>query len=426
MNAKRKKLKIKWKTTIPALICVVLFIYLIISLIVTLFSGSSKDIDIYKIGNLSGKKTLEVINKEDRSNPVEIKDYNFYGESLNFYFDSYSINMKKTDTLNGKSVVLKDLLDEKNIVEFNDLTNKIDNQIRLGDLADGFYSIYLKDGDSLSRLYYSSIIAYDNYIYTVRRNGVSKRVEIIADKTLFDEKDKNKEVLDNNYLYLKVTTASAEENTQYDFAISTSPALVYEGVSLDGVEAYGIVEAKEMYELAQNLKTALENKGFKVLILKDEYNQDISYYGNNGVLNRAYNSKAKYMLHLDMDEYGNKALLYSTKSSGLLAKAIFDSLMNSTTLYPSNDYLSVCDLADDDINDSQYEIREAGGVVLAAATYSESSQKNASFALNNKFGIDTIEIITTNINDIADVTNWIENKTKAIDAIVNGILTCIN
>lgn len=426
MNAKRKKLKIKWKTTIPALICVVLFIYLIISLIVTLFSGSSKDIDIYKIGNLSGKKTLEVINKEDRSNPVEIKDYNFYGESLNFYFDSYSINMKKTDTLNGKSVVLKDLLDEKNIVEFNDLTNKIDNQIRLGDLADGFYSIYLKDGDSLSRLYYSSIIAYDNYIYTVRRNGVSKRVEIIADKTLFDEKDKNKEVLDNNYLYLKVTTASAEENTQYDFAISTSPALVYEGVSLDGVEAYGIVEAKEMYELAQNLKTALENKGFKVLILKDEYNQDISYYGNNGVLNRAYNSKAKYMLHLDMDEYGNKALLYSTKSSGLLAKAIFDSLMNSTTLYPSNDYLSVCDLADDDINDSQYEIREAGGVVLAAATYSESSQKNASFALNNKFGIDTIEIITTNINDIADVTNWIENKTKAVDAIVNGILTCIN
>lgn len=426
MNAKRKKLKIKWKTTIPALICVVLFIYLIISLIVTLFSGSSKDIDIYKIGNLSGKKTLEVINKEDRSNPVEIKDYNFYGESLNLYFDSYSINMKKTDTLNGKSVVLKDLLDEKNIVEFNDLTNKIDNQIRLGDLADGFYSIYLKDGDSLSRLYYSSIIAYDNYIYTVRRNGVSKRVEIIADKTLFDEKDKNKEVLDNNYLYLKVTTASAEENTQYDFAISTSPALVYEGVSLDGVEAYGIVEAKEMYELAQNLKTALENKGFKVLILKDEYNQDISYYGNNGVLNRAYNSKAKYMLHLDMDEYGNKALLYSTKSSGLLAKAIFDSLMNSTTLYPSNDYLSVCDLADDDINDSQYEIREAGGVVLAAATYSESSQKNASFALNNKFGIDTIEIITTNINDIADVTNWIENKTKAIDAIVNGILTCIN
>ncbi len=426
MNAKRKKLKIKWKTTIPALICVVLFIYLIISLIVTLFSGSSKDIDIYKIGNLSGKKTLEVINKEDRSNPVEIKDYNFYGESLNLYFDSYSINMKKTDTLNGKSVVLKDLLDEKNIVEFNDLTNKIDNQIRLGDLADGFYSIYLKDGDSLSRLYYSSIIAYDNYIYTVRRNGVSKRVEIIADKTLFDEKDKNKEVLDNNYLYLKVTTASAEENTQYDFAISTSPALVYEGVSLDGVEAYGIVEAKEMYELAQNLKTALENKGFKVLILKDEYNQDISYYGNNGVLNRAYNSKAKYMLHLDMDEYGNKALLYSTKSSGLLAKAIFDSLMNSTTLYPSNDYLSVCDLADDDINDSQYEIREAGGVVLAAATYSESSQKNASFALNNKFGIDTIEIITTNINDIADVTNWIENKTKAVDAIVNGILTCIN
>ncbi len=425
MNAKKKKLRIKWKTTIPAIICVILFLYLIISLIVTLFSGSSKDIDIYKIGDLNGKKTLEVINKEDRSNPVEVKDYNFYGESLNLYFDTYSLSISRSNTLNGKTVVLKDLLDENNVIEFADLTNKIDDQIDLGKLNDGFYSVYLKDGETLSRLYYSSIISYDNYMYTVRRNGTSKKVEIIADKTLFDQEGSNESVLDNNYIYIKVSTATDEENTQYDFAISTAPALVYDGVSLVGVEDNGIVEAQELYELATNLKTALEAKGFKVLILKDEYDQDISYYGTNGVLYKAYNSKAKYMIHLDMDEYGNKALLYSTKSSGKLAKGIFDSLMSSTTLYESTDYLSSCDLADDDINDSQYEIREAGGVVLAAGTYSESSQQNASFASNNKFGIDTIEIITTNINDVSDVTNWLENKTKAVDAIVNGILAVI-
>ncbi len=425
MNAKKKMLRIKWRTTIPAIICVILFLYLIISLIVTLFSGSSKDIDIYKIGDLNGKKTLEVINKEDRSNPTEVKEYNFYGESLNLYFDTYSLNISKSNTLNGKTVVLKDLLDENNVVEFTDLTNKIDDQIDLGELNDGFYSVYLKDGETLSRLYYSSIISYDNYMYTVRRNGTSKKVEILADKTLFDQEGSNESVLDNNYIYIKVSTASDEENTQYDFAISTAPALVYEGVSLVGVEDNGIVEAQELYELATNLKTALEAKGFKVLILKEQYDQDISYYGTNGVLYKAYNSKAKYMIHLDMDEYGNKALLYSTKSSGKLAKAVFDSLMSSTTLYESADYLSICDLADDGISDSQYEIREAGGIVLAAGTYSESSQQNSSFASNNKFGIDTIEIITTNINDVSDVTNWLENKTKAVDAIVSGILTVI-
>ncbi len=425
MNTKKKKLRIKWKTAVPALICLILFVYLCVSLLVGLFTASGKDIDIYKIGNLSGKKTLEVVNREDRQNPVLVKDYNFYGESLNLYFDTYSQTIKNSETLNGKDVVLKDLLNDKNVIKFEKMTAKIDNQIRLENIPDGFYALYLQEGDTTSRLYYNSVISYDNIIYTVRRNGNSKKVELIGDKTLFDS-DKNKDVLDNNYLYLKVTTVNDEENKQYDIAISTAPALVYEGVSLEGVEENGIVEAQELYDIAQKIKTSLEQKGLKIIILKDEYNQDISFYGTGGVLNKAYNSKAKYMLHLDMDEYGNKSLLYSSYSSGLLAKAVFNDLFKDTTIYPSNEYLQQCALADDNINDLQYEIREAGGVVLAAGTYSESSQKNFSFAGNNKFGIDTIQIITTNINDDVDVAAWQQNKEKVAAAIVQGICDFLN
>ncbi|MDO4378574.1 MAG: hypothetical protein Q4C64_05410 [Erysipelotrichia bacterium] len=425
MNTKKKKLKIKWKTAVPALICLILFIYLCVSLLVGLFTASGKDIDIYKIGNLSGKKTLEVVNHEDRQNPVMVKDYNFYGESLNFYFDTYSQTIKKSETLNGKNVILKDLLNDKNVIKFEKLTAKIDNQIRLENIPDGFYALYLQEGDTTSRLYYDSVIAYDNIIYTVRSNGSSKKVELIGDKTLFDG-DKNKDVLDNNYLYLKVTTVNDDENKQYDIAISTAPALVYEGVSLEGVEENGIIEAQELYDVAQKIKTALEQKGLKVIILKDEYNQDIPFYGAGGVLNKAYSSKAKYMLHLDMDEYGNKSLLYSSYSSGLLAKSVFEDLFKDTAIYPSNEYLQTCALADDNISDLQYEIREAGGVVLAAGTYSESSQKNYSFAGNNKFGIDTIQIITTNINDSDDVAVWQQNKEKIASAIAQGICDFLN
>ena len=50
--------------------------------------------------------------------------------------------MPKNDTLNGKTVVLKDLIDDKNIITFENLTNEIDNQIKLDELKDGFYSIY--------------------------------------------------------------------------------------------------------------------------------------------------------------------------------------------------------------------------------------------------------------------------------------------
>ena len=214
MNTKKKKLRIKWKTAVPALICLILFVYLCVSLLVGLFTASGKDIDIYKIGNLSGKKTLEVVNREDRQNPVLVKDYNFYGESLNLYFDTYSQTIKNSETLNGKDVVLKDLLNDKNVIKFEKMTAKIDNQIRLENIPDGFYALYLQEGDTTSRLYYNSVISYDNIIYTVRRNGNSKKVELIGDKTLFDS-DKNKDVLDNNYLYLKVTTVNDEENKQY-------------------------------------------------------------------------------------------------------------------------------------------------------------------------------------------------------------------
>ena len=57
----KKKYKIKWKNVILAALCLILFLYLIISLLISLFSGSNKDVDIYKIADFSGNKTLQII-----------------------------------------------------------------------------------------------------------------------------------------------------------------------------------------------------------------------------------------------------------------------------------------------------------------------------------------------------------------------------
>ena len=337
----KKKYKIKWKNVILAALCLILFLYLIISLLISLFSGSNKDVDIYKIADFSGNKTLQIINSEDRSNSIEVKDYGFYGESLDLYFSNYSLAMSKNDTLNGKTVVLKDLIDDKNIITFENLTNEIDNQIKLDELKDGFYSIYLQNGEVLSRLFYSSVLSYDNVFYTVRRDGQIKKIELIADKSLFDYQKKKEtvNVLDNNYLYLKVSTVAADQSSQYDIAISTAPALVYEGVSLTGVEDNGIVESEQLYQMALDIKAQLESKGLKVLLIKDTHDQDIAFYGNGGVLNKAYSSKAKLFIHLDMDEYGDKAVLYSSKSSSQLASAIFTGLLNDCNIYENDQYL---------------------------------------------------------------------------------------
>ena len=424
----KKKYKIKWKNVILAALCLILFLYLIISLLISLFSGSNKDVDIYKIADFSGNKTLQIINSEDRSNSIEVKDYSFYGESLDLYFSNYSLSMPKNDTLNGKTVVLKDLIDDKNIITFENLTNEIDNQIKLDELKDGFYSIYLQNGEVLSRLFYSSVLSYDNVFYTVRRDGQIKKIELIADKSLFDYQKKKEtvNVLDNNYLYLKVSTVAADQSSQYDIAISTAPALVYEGVSLTGVEDNGIVESEQLYQLALDIKAQLESKGLKVLLIKDTHDQDIAFYGNGGVLNKAYSSKAKLFIHLDMDEYGDKAVLYSSKSSSQLANAIFTGLLNDCNIYENDQYLLASSLTEDGNNDAQFEIREAGGKLLAAATYSENSQNNKSFAYDNRYGMNAIDVILTNINEADDVANFLNNKDKIVTSIVSGICSYLN
>ena len=424
----KKKYKIKWKNVILAALCLILFLYLIISLLISLFSGSNKDVDIYKIADFSGNKTLQIINSEDRSNSIEVKDYSFYGESLDLYFSNYSLSMPKNDTLNGKTVVLKDLIDDKNIITFENLTNEIDNQIKLDELKDGFYSIYLQNGEVLSRLFYSSVLSYDNVFYTVRRDGQIKKIELIADKSLFDYQKKKEtvNVLDNNYLYLKVSTVAADQSSQYDIAISTAPALVYEGVSLTGVEDNGIVESEQLYQLALDIKAQLESKGLKVLLIKDTHDQDIAFYGNGGVLNKAYSSKAKLFIHLDMDEYGDKAVLYSSKSSSQLASAIFNGLLNDCNIYENDQYLLASSLTEDGNNDAQFEIREAGGKLLAAATYSENSQNNKSFAYDNRYGMNAVDVILTNINEADDVANFLNNKDKIVTSIVSGICSYLN
>ena len=418
-----KKVKIKWRVAIPVLVCALLVAYFLISMIVGLFTPKD-NYDIYTIGNYNGKKTLEIINEEDRSNPILIKDYNFYGESLNLYFESYGDDITKSNTLNGKTVVLKDLINTNNVITLGDLTRDVDNQIDLSKLTPGFYSLYIVDGDVTYRAYYQSVLSYNNTFYTVSRYNKNYKIEIIADKQLFDEvnTDKRKplvDVLDQNYIYIKVTVA--EEYPQYDIAISTSPALTMTGISLVGEEIGDFVEAEQMYELALKVKTELEAKGLKVLILKDEYDQDIQYYGKGGTLEKAYKSGAKYMIHLDMDYYGNTGIMFANRSSGRLAKAIFNHIFEDTNIFRNENYLFKCDVDDNGVTDLQYEIREAGGVALSAGTFSESAQSNT-FAFNNKYGIDTIQIVTTNMSDSEEISLWNQQKDKVASAIVKGIL----
>ena len=96
-NKENRKLRLKWNVLIPLALAVILTVYLIIALIVGLITnkGGKKPVnhDIYNICSFNGNQTYQAIVNEDRENPVALEDYNFYGESLNLYFNQYDLEI---------------------------------------------------------------------------------------------------------------------------------------------------------------------------------------------------------------------------------------------------------------------------------------------------------------------------------------------
>lgn len=429
--AKGKKIRwdrIAWKRVIPAGILLFLALYFVISLIVGLFSRPSTS-DIYTICNLSGKQTLKAIGKEDRSNAVVVKDYNFYGENLNLWTEAYDRNSLDTISFAGDSYVLVDLCSNRTH-EF-EISSAVDGQIDLSKLESGFYAVYVKQGDKASRVYVDHTILNKNVIYTVTRNATRTRVELIANRKQFDSVKSKESVLDQPYLYLKVTEEAASSvdgaEDNYDVVISIAPALTMDKISLVGEKQYGITEAKELWDVAQELKTKLQEQGLKVRILKDAYdapyNNGGAFYGTDGVLNRAYDSGARYFIYLDMGTWdGETGTYHSSFAAGSLAESIHNELVNIGLMKSSQFKASNTDKANGSFYDEDYEIREAGGIVLGAGTYSDASAANMDFAGENIYGINTVKIVTNNVRSQSGVNTWKAKKDQIAQAICDGIM----
>ncbi len=434
MENKMPKLNIRWKAIrwnalIPMVICVILILYLLVSLIIGLFFKGGKDMDIYRIGKYTGRQTYQLIQKEDRNNPVPVYDYNFYGESLNLYFDYYSLDLPYSTTLRDKTLVLKDFCSDK-VITLEGFSEKADGQIDLAAIPDGFYGVYLMEGEISERIYMNQTISFDDEFHTVLRDGKSRHIELLANQKLFDTADAETSVLDRNYLYIKVETEEAEAYSQYDIAIMTSPAMSGDvAVSPKGEEKNGIVESEQMYQLAQAVSAKLTEAGYKVIVLKESHDENTIYYGSDGLLRRAVDAGVKYMIHLDMEiDSTIPGVIYSNYTTNKLAQSIFAKLLANTELFGDENRLHPCKLVTSSLlmdgltYDQDWVIREAGGIVLGAGRFSATSQSNASFEAANLYGINTVSIRVCNIRDSAAVERWLNNKDAAANAIAEGII----
>lgn len=416
-----KKRKIKWKVAIPMAVLALLVLYLVLSLVIGLFTKKPSESNMFTPCNLTGKQTLKILENEDRTNVAVVKDYNFYGESLNLYYEVYDRNMAKSGTLDGKQIVLIDMCSDNKITF--DISRNLDAQIDIAKLKPGFYSIYTLEGEKYTRLYADKSITRDNVLYSVTRNGKRIRVELVANQKLFDAEGATESRLDRPYLYLNVTSeAVSEETSEYDLVIITAPALTLDHVSPVGESANGIVEATELQAVADQLKNILTEKGLKVNVIKGGGDEYLKYYGKAGVVGKAYNSGAKYAIYLDMVTLDYEILMvHSSYVSDSFASSVFSKL-KGIGLYSGNE-LTKSNRLDGDSGeaDAYFEIRELGGVGLGTGTFSSTSAQNADYK-NYKKGINAIEIITTNIRNASSVSLWNQKKADMAKAIAEGVL----
>ncbi|MFI3284196.1 MAG: N-acetylmuramoyl-L-alanine amidase [Erysipelotrichaceae bacterium] len=365
--------------------------------------------------NIDTRKNIE--------NPIytyEVKDYLFYGETLNLYSEEYQLNVD--DYFYGKSLTLVDICSGEKSVYIMDRT--IDGQIPLEVLEEGTYAIYLNQDVDMYQLYFSKEMS--DTIYTVTRNGENYRIYLFADENRFNDEDEDP-FLEENFLYIEVSKEELPEDT-YDVIIDAGHSSMDSGWSVDyGYESNGLIESEETYSLAILLKEDLEALGLKVLLTRNEISDVIDSYDLDGRLYLGYMANAKYYFDIQGNGsvgtyYGGTQVIYSSFSSNNLASTIYQTIVNNTSLYASNSYSSTGPVASglSDGYDGRMMIRESGGRILGAGTFSEASATNAFFNKESRFGMQAITIEYFYLTNPIDVEIWNNEIESIAQATADG------
>lgn len=382
---------------------------------------------IFTVCALNHKDTINKIKSEDFTEVYLVNDYLYYGETLNLFHEKYDI--KNKDNIIGRTLILTNLCTGDEMVYL--LNGFIDSQIPVESLDDGFYSVKVVS-DMIQRRAYSDHLI-DDVFYTIRRNGMSKEVRLIADKDLFSN-EQYPDVLDRNYLYIEISTKPTPDDV-YDIVLDPGHNSRDNGDYIEvGAKANGMIEAEETYKLAMVIKDELEKMGLKVLVTRNESGEVVNTYGENGRLDRAYQSQAKYYLDLQMraansPKTGGSQIVYSSFSSNKMATALFNYVIENTDLR-STGYSGAGKISgvipSGKINgyDGRMVIRESGGRILAAGTFSEMAiAENASFALDAVHGLQTFTFEYIYLTNPDEALNWQENYrlygVKTAEALVN-------
>ncbi len=414
-----KKNKINWISVLIVFVVVISF-FAVLQFIQSY--ERKEEINYYGICGYNDRQTRELLENEAVENKLSISDYLYYGETLNLYQDSYQLS--QNDEMHGKTIILKNLCTNEELVYI--LEKQVDGQIPVENLEVGFYSVLMLEDIDTYHLYFEDEV-YDEF-YTVTRNETNKKITLMADKTMFDDMEDAESYLDKHYLYLSV---EEEINSEVvDIVIDPGHFSNDAGNYVEkGLTVNGRTEAEETYKVAELLAAELEKYGFNVLVTRNSSTDIVNSYGVNGRLYKGYETNAKYYVDIQMKSASNSnvrgtQVIYSTFSSNRFAQTVYKSIVEGTSLVTTGNGSVEGVLPGGllDGYDGRMMIRESGGRILGAGTFSEKSQEeNAKFAAENRYGMQAITIEYAYLSNPIDMQIWDSELDVIAEKTAEGI-----
>lgn len=445
INDKRKKNGIN-----PIIIIALVIAAIIIGFLVVGKIKGQKPIDLYA-------GIFETVYKETN---IDINKYIVYGTHLNL--EGTSEKIYTVDKIRGVNLLLKSLDGEKEfkyMIDYNlndkklefsssDLINK---GINLEELPVGIYVILIdvEHFNGIHRLYtFNNLTEYsETEYYTITKNGKNNKIDIGFDKYIDSSNN------EFNYMFIKVEEAQLPENV-YDIVIDAG-----HGGTDSGAVNGDYEEADIVLDYAVKLKEEMEKIGLKVFLTRDgsePENEKTAYtmYDENGRVNIACGSKAKYSLSLHLNsnkeniEDGGVEIYSPSKSDLSFAKSLADNIVTvANTTYSKNyeykkdEGVYVQTLSKYSIESSRksaekagyepydlttdtpslYMIRELGGICTNAYMDGRNKIYGANKFVNSNIGIESYLLELGYINNEEDLNNILQNQDLYIQAIVESV-----
>lgn len=322
---------------------------------------------------------------------------------------------------------------EENI--YFEISDKLNNGFLLDSLSTGIYNLYIEaiNGKKIEYYKLNNTTKYDlTEYYSIRKNNKFNYYE-------FENK--------NDTISLNITPSNTKEI--YDVVIDPGHGGVDKGACDNNY-----CETDFTYLISSKIKEKLEQHGLKVKLTRGDLSSSerLPNYGDNGRVNIANASRAKYLLaiHLNSNAYNDNGLeIYTAYNvdytfASNLAKSI---VKTANTNYSTNNAFKKLDgvytrtFQNIDLNEAYetaiannykpydvsnkttyyFVIRETGGYMSGA--YKDARDgTDYNYNYNSNVGIESYLAEIAYITSKKDLTNLNNNIDKYVDGIVDALL----